>query len=218
MKATGEVMGIGSNLEEALLKGTRSLEVGVNHIYHAKFDNMTEDELKEYIKEFRSDNIFAIAELLARGASIDEIHEITMITPFFLESIKRIVDMEETLKANVKDKDTLLAAKKMGFSDKYVARMWKCNELDVYNFRKENHLFPVFKMGDTCHTGAYIPYFYSSYSDENASVLTDKKKLVVLGAGPIRIGQGGEFDYSTVHAVATIMNSCYEAIIINNNP
>ena len=218
MKATGEIMGIGSNLEEALLKGTRSLEVGVNHIYHAKFDDMTKEELFDYISEFRSDNIFAIAELFARGATIDEIHEITKITAFFLEAIKRIVDMEETLKANVKNDDILLEAKKMGFSDKYVARMWKCSELDVYNFRKEHNMFPVFKMVDTCHTNAYIPYFYSSYSGENASLLTDKKKIVVLGAGPIRIGQGVEFDYSTVHAVTTIKNSGYEAIIINNNP
>ncbi len=218
MKATGEVMGIGSNLEEALLKGTRSLEVGVNHIYHAKFDNMSKQELLDYIKEFRSDNIFAIAELFSRGATTYEIHEITQITEFFLESIKSIVDMEETLKANPKNHDILLKAKKMGFSDKYVARMWKCSELEVFKFRKEHNMFPVFKMVDTCHTNAYIPYFYASYTGENASVLTDKKKIVVLGAGPIRIGQGVEFDYSTVHAVTTIKNSGYEAIIINNNP
>ena len=218
MKATGEVMGIGSTLEEALLKGTRSLEVGVNHIYHAKFDNMTNDELLDYIKDFRSDNIFAIAELLARGVSIEKVHQVTQITPYFLEAIKRIVDMEENLKAHVNDLAVLTAAKKMGFSDKYVARMWKCSELDVYNFRKANKLIPVFRMVDTCHTGAYIPYFYSSYTGENTSVLTDKKKIVVLGAGPIRIGQGVEFDYSTVHAVMTIKKAGYEAIIINNNP
>ncbi len=218
MKATGEIMGIGSNLEEALLKGTRSLEVGVNHIYHAKFDNMSKEELLDYISEFRSDNVFAIAELFARGATVEEIHEITKITAFFLEAIKRIIDMEENLKANVENREVLLSAKKMGFSDKYVARMWKCSELDVYKFRKENNIIPIFKMVDTCHTNAYIPYFYSSYTGENASVLTDKKKIVVLGAGPIRIGQGVEFDYSTVHAVTTIKNSGYEAIIINNNP
>ncbi|MEE1279633.1 MAG: carbamoyl-phosphate synthase large subunit, partial [Oscillospiraceae bacterium] len=198
--------------------GTRSLEVGVTHIYHAKFDNMSKQELLDYIKEFRSDNIFAIAELFSRGATTYEIHEITQITEFFLESIKSIVDMEETLKANPKNRDILLKAKKMGFSDKYVARMWKCSELEVFNFRKEHNMFPVFKMVDTCHTNAYIPYFYASYTGENASVLTDKKKIVVLGAGPIRIGQGVEFDYSTVHAVTTIKNSGYEAIIINNNP
>ena len=218
MKATGEVMGIGSNLEECLLKGIRSLEIGAHHLYLSKFDNMSVDELLDYIKEFRSDNVFAIAELIYHGVSIEKLHEITQITPYFLEAIKHIVDMEETLKAHPFDLDTLTAAKKMGFGDKYVARMWKCAELDVYNFRKEHGLFPVFKMVDTCHTNAYIPYFYSSYTGENASVLTDKKKIVVLGAGPIRIGQGVEFDYSTVHAVQTIKNAGYEAIIINNNP
>jgi len=218
MKATGEIMGIGSNLEECLLKGIRSCEIGANHIYHPKFDNMTKEELMEYISVFRDDNIYAIAELIYHGVSVEKIHEITQITPFFLEAIKRIVDMEETLKVNVRNLGTLIAAKKMGFSDKYIARLWKCNELDVYNFRKENNVFPVFKMVDTCHTGAYIPYFYSSYTGENASIVTDKKKIVVLGAGPIRIGQGVEFDYSTVHAVMTIKNAGYEAIIINNNP
>ncbi len=218
MKATGEVMGIGSTLEESLLKGTRSLEIGINHLYHHKFDNMSVDELKAYISEFRDDNLFAIAELIYHGVSIDEIHNITKITPFFLESIKKIIDMEESLKQNDFNLEILLSAKKMGFSDKYIARMWKCSEIDVYNFRKENNLFPAFKMVDTCHTNAYIPYFYSSYSGKNASKLTEKKKIIVLGAGPIRIGQGVEFDYSTVHAVTTIKNSGYEAIIINNNP
>ena len=219
MKATGEVMGIGANLEEALLKGTRSLEYGVNHIYLSKFDDMTKEELLEYIKEFRSDNIFAIAELMARdGVTVEQVHKITQITPFFLESIKRIVDMETTLKENPWNPEILKEAKKMGFSDKYVARMYKCTELEVYNFRKQQKLFPVFRMVDTCHTGAYIPYFYASYDGNNDSRITDKKKIVVLGAGPIRIGQGVEFDYSTVHAVTTIRNAGYEAIIINNNP
>ncbi len=217
MKATGEVMGIGSNLEEALLKGIRSLEVGANHMYHSKFDNMSVDQLLEYIKEFRSDNVFAIAELIYHGISLEKLHEITMITPYFLQAFKNIIDMEEVLRVN-KDNETLIKAKKMGFSDKYIAKLWKCGELDVYDMRKKINLFPAFKMVDTCHTGAYIPYFYSSYTGENASRLTDKKKLVVLGAGPIRIGQGVEFDYSTVHAVTTIKNSGYEAIIINNNP
>ena len=218
MKATGEVMGIGSNLEEALLKGIRSLEIGANHMYLSKFDNMSVEALLEYITEFRSDNLFAIAELFYHGVSVEEIHARTQITPYFLEAIKNIIAMEETLRVKVSDVDTLIAAKKMGFSDKYIARLWKCGELDVYNLRKENNLFPVFRMVDTCHTGAYIPYFYSSYTGENTSKLTNKKKIVVLGAGPIRIGQGVEFDYSTVHAVMTIKNAGYEAIIINNNP
>jgi len=218
MKATGEVMGIGSNLEECLLKGIRSLENGVNHIYHHKFDDMTTDEILAYISEYRDDNIFGVAELLSRGVSVEKLHEITQITSYFLEAVARIVAMEETLKQNVRDLDTLKAAKKMGFGDKYVAKMWNCTEMDVYNFRKENNLFPVFRMVDTCHTNAYIPYFYSSYTGENTSILTNKKKIVVLGAGPIRIGQGVEFDYSTVHAVMTIKKAGYEAIIINNNP
>ena len=218
MKATGEIMGIGSTLEESLLKGVRSLEIGVNHIYHAKFDHMSKDELLDYVREFHSDNIFAIAELIYHGASIDEIHEATQITAFFLEAIKNIIDMEEKLRVNVFNLDVLTEAKKMGFSDKYIARMWKCAEIEVYNFRLEKNLTPAFRMVDTCHTNAYIPYFYSSYTGENTSILTDKKKIVVLGAGPIRIGQGVEFDYSTVHAVQTIKRAGYEAIIINNNP
>ena len=217
MKATGEVMGIGTNLEEALLKGIRSLEIGANHLYLPKFDNMTQAELLDYIREFRSDNIFAIAKLMHMGVSVEKIHEITKITPYFLQTFQRIVNMEKALQAS-QDAQTLTAAKKMGFCDKYIARLWNCNEADVYNRRKELNLFPVFKMVDTCHTGAYIPYFYSSYTGTNVSRLTDKKKIVVLGAGPIRIGQGVEFDYSTVHAVMTIRNAGYEAIIINNNP
>ena len=218
MKATGEVMGIGANLEEALLKGIRSLESGENHIYHPKFNDMSVDEMLEYISKFRSDNIFAIAELFYHGVSVEKIYELTQITPYFLNAIKNIVDMEETLKLHVGDALWLKKAKVMGFSDKYIARLWKQTELDVFNLRKANKIFPAFRMVDTCHTGAYIPYFYSSYTGSNDSRLTNKKKIVVLGAGPIRIGQGVEFDYSTVHAVMTIRKAGYEAIIINNNP
>ena len=218
MKATGEVMGIGSNLEECLLKGVRSLEIGVCHFHMPKFDGMATEELLAYIKLFRDDNIFAIAELLRRGVRVEKLHEVTQITAYFLEAIANIVAMEKRLAENVGSEEVLRQAKKMGFGDKFIAKLWDRKEIDVYRFRKERGIVPVFKMVDTCHTGAYIPYFYSSYSDENASVLTDKKKIVVLGAGPIRIGQGVEFDYSTVHAVTTIKNSGYEAIIINNNP
>ncbi len=217
MKATGEIMGIGSNLEECLLKSVRSLEIGACHFHLPKFDNKSAEELLDYIKEFRDDNIFAVTQLMRLGVSIDELFKVTQITPYFLEAIKKIVDMEGVLKAN-KDLETLKDAKKMGFSDKFIAKLWGVNELEVYNMRKENGIMPVYKMVDTCHTNAYIPYFYSSYTGENKSILTDKKKIVVLGAGPIRIGQGVEFDYSTVHAVQTIKKSGYEAIIINNNP
>ncbi|MBR6524089.1 MAG: carbamoyl-phosphate synthase large subunit [Clostridia bacterium] len=218
MKATGEVMGIGSTLEECLLKSVRSLETGACHFHLPKFDDMSADELKEYIKEFKDDNIFAIAQLMRLDTSVDELHDITKITAYFLQSIEKIVKMESEIAANKGDVETLKAAKKMGFGDKFIAKLWKMDEIEIYEIRKQKNIFPVYKMVDTCHTGAYIPYFYSSYHDENASVLTDKKKIVVLGAGPIRIGQGVEFDYSTVHAVTTIKNSGYEAIIINNNP
>ncbi|MBQ3095827.1 MAG: carbamoyl-phosphate synthase large subunit, partial [Clostridia bacterium] len=218
MKATGEVMGIGSNLEECLLKSVRSLETGVCHFHMAKFDYFTEEELREYIADTRDDIIFAVAELLRRGESIESIHDITKITPYFIESIQKIVRLEEKLANNVGNPDTLLEAKKMGFSDKYIAKLWNKSELEIYKLRCYFNYFPVYRMVDTCHTNAYIPYFYSSYTGENQSVVTDKDKLVVLGAGPIRIGQGVEFDYSTVHAVQTIKKSGYEAIIINNNP
>ncbi|MBE6933773.1 MAG: carbamoyl-phosphate synthase large subunit [Ruminococcaceae bacterium] len=218
MKATGEVMGIGSTLEECLLKSVRSLEIGCCHFYLPKFDGMTDGELLEYISQFRDDNMFAIAELFRRGTPIEKIHSATQITAYFLESIAKIVAMEQQLKENIGCPATLKAAKVMGFSDKFIAKLWKQKEIGIYNMRKENGLSPVFRMVDTCHTNAYIPYFYSSYTGENASVLTDKKKIIVLGAGPIRIGQGVEFDYSTVHAVMTIKKAGYEAIIINNNP
>ena len=218
MKATGEVMGIGSTLEECLLKGVRSLEIGACHFHLPKFDNMSMEQLKDYIREFRDDNIFAVAELMRRNVTVSELHEITKITAYFLEAVERIVAMERKLSANIGDMALFAEAKKMGFGDKFIAKLWNKKEIDIYNLRKQQGLFPVFKMVDTCHTGAYIPYFYSSYHGENASRLTDKKKIVVLGAGPIRIGQGVEFDYSTVHAVMTIKQAGYEAIIINNNP
>ena len=218
MKATGEVMGIGSNLEECFLKSVRSLEIGVCHFHLAKFDNMSEAELLDYIKEYRDDNIYAICQLMRMGVSIEKLHEVTKITELFLESFKKIVDMEKTLSENAGNNEVLLAAKKMGFSDKFIAKLWNTEELSIYNQRKENGITPVFRMVDTMHTGKYIAYLYSSYSGENDSRLTDKKKIVVLGAGPIRIGQGVEFDYSTVHSVQTIKREGYEAIIINNNP
>ena len=218
MKATGEVMGIGSNLSESLLKAIRSLEVGVNHLYIAKFDKMPTEEIYDYIKEFKADNIFAISELLWRGESVESVHKITKITKFFLETILDIVNMEKKLKENKLNVEILKEAKVIGFSDQYIAHLWEMGELEVNAFRKEKGIKPVFKMVDTLYSGAYIPYFYSTYTGKNDSIITDKEKAIVLGSGPIRIGQGVEFDYSTVHAVKTIKESGYEAIIINNNP
>ncbi len=218
MKATGECMSIGSNLEECLLKAVRSLETGVHHFTMPKFENMPEKDVLEYINEFHDDNIFAVTELIRKGHTVDELHKITKITAYFLESLKKIVDMENALKAKKGDKALLLDAKKMGFGDKMIAKLWGMTELEVADLRHEAEIFPAFRMVDTAHVGAYIPYFYSSYSGKNESRLTNKKKVVVLGAGPIRIGQGVEFDYSTVHAVNTIRRLGYESIIINNNP
>ncbi len=218
MKATGEVMGIGSTLEECLLKSVRSLEIGVSHFHMAKFDNMSAEELLDYIRLFRDDGIFAIAQLIRLGVDIKTLHEVSMITEYFLEALKHIVDFERVIAGNVGSRGILMEAKKLGFSDRTIARLWGMNELSVYELRREMKLFPVYRMVDTCHTNAYIPYFYSSYQGAAQSHRSDRRKIVVLGAGPIRIGQGVEFDYSTVHAVSTIRRAGYEAIIINNNP
>ncbi len=218
MKATGEVMGIGSTLEECLLKSVRSLETGVCHFHRPKFDKMSTEELERYVTEFRDDTVFAVFELLRRGTSVETLHELTAITELFLESFKKIVKMEKNLQAHVGDLTLLKDAKIMGFGDKYIASLWGMDETKLYLLRKKSGIVPIFRMVDTLHTGKYIAYLYSSYTGANESRLTDKKKIVVLGAGPIRIGQGVEFDYSTVHAVQTIRRAGYEAIIINNNP
>ncbi len=217
MKATGEVMGIGSTLEECMLKSVRSLEIGVYHLWMQKFDSYSTEQLLDYVREFHDDNLYAVAQLLRLGESVETIHEATAITAYFLEAIERIVKMEAVLKEN-RDLDTLRRAKELGFSDKYIAKLWGVQEIEVYECRKASKLFPVYHMADTFHTGGYIPYFYSTYQGENESPISDNRKIAVLGAGPIRIGQGVEFDYSTVHAVQTIRKSGYEAIIINNNP
>ena len=218
MKATGEVMGIGSTLEECLLKSVRSLETGVCHFYMPKFDTVHTDEIIEYIRVFHDDNFFAVAELMRRGVTIEKLHEITMITELFLECLKKIVDFEKVIAENKDNLEVFREAKKIGFADKYIAKLWGVSDDEIYALRKRENIFPIYRMVDTCHTGAYIPYFYSSYQGENKSIVTDRKKTIVLGAGPIRIGQGVEFDYSTVHAVSTIRKSGIEAIIINNNP
>lgn len=220
MKATGEVMSIGRTLEESILKAIRSLETGLCHIYSAKFEEYTEDKLFSYIKDGRDDRICAIAKLLRDGTDMGRIYDITKIDMLFLEKIKNITDMEKEVAANKGDTETLRAAKKMGFSDKFIAKLWETSEREIFDTRKKENIFPVYKMIDTCASefDSYIPYFYSTYEEENEAIILNKKKIVVLGSGPIRIGQGVEFDYSTVHAVKTIKSEGYEAIIINNNP
>ena len=220
MKATGEVMSVGRTIEESLLKAARSLEIGVNHLYMKKFETFSDDEMLNYIKDGTDDRIYAIAELLRRKTDIGMICNATKIDMLFLEKIKNIVKTENKLKEHIGDTDTLYAAKKLGFSDEFIGKLWGMTGEEIYKIREKRGMFPVYKMIDTCASEfeSYIPYFYSTYEDENESVVSDKKKIIVLGSGPIRIGQGVEFDYSTVHAVTTIKKSGYEAIIINNNP
>ncbi len=220
MKATGEVMAIGRTMEESLLKAVRSLEIGVCHIYNSKFDSYTVDELLDYIKTPTDDRLYAMAELVRRNVDLIHIYNATKIDLFFIEKIKNIVEFENVLKGNVDDPEILREAKKMGFSDKYIGMLWNVDETEIFNIRKKNKIFPVYKMIDTCASefDSYVPYFYSTYEDENESIVSPKKKIIVLGSGPIRIGQGVEFDYSTVHAIWSIRSAGYEAIIINNNP
>jgi len=220
MKATGEVMAVGRTMEESLLKAVRSLETGVCHICHKKFDRMTTDDMLVYIRDGRDDRLYAIAELIRRGVDLSLIYDRTKIDFFFLEKFKNITEFETTVKNAPRDVEVLRAAKRMGFSDKYIGQLWGLSEHDMYLLRRDNGIFPVYKMIDTCASefSSYVPYFYSTYEEENESVVSDREKIVVLGSGPIRIGQGVEFDYSTVHAIWSIRDAGYEAIIINNNP
>ena len=237
MKATGETMSVGRTLEESLLKAIRSLEDGKNHIHLAKFDvaNLSDkpapenrkeaiSKLLKYIEDGTDDRIYALSQLIWLGVDLQVIFSRTGIDMFFLDKIKNIVDFEKELEKlsgkGTVDKDTLYSAKKIGFSDSYIAELTGLTEDDVYNLRKEYDIKPVYKMIDTCASEfeSYVPYFYSTYEDENESIISDAKKVIVLGSGPIRIGQGVEFDYSTVHAVKTIHEMGYEAIVINNNP
>lgn len=220
MKATGEVMSIGRTFEESLLKSVRSLENKVDHLYLDKLKDLSTDELIELIKMHTDERIFALSEAMRRDISVDEIYSLTMIDRLFLEKINNIITFEKELIQNSGNIDTLYKAKKMGFSDSFIAKMWNLKSEDIYLIRKENNIYPVYKMIDTCagEYKTYVPYFYSTYEHENESIRTSRKKIIVLGSGPIRIGQGVEFDYTTVHAIWAIREAGYEAIIINNNP
>ena len=220
MKATGEVMSIGRTFEESLLKGIRSLETGAYHIHLPKFDSRETEDLLDYIRTGTDDRIYAIAELLRRGSDAENISRAAGIDRFFVRKILRIVRKEQEIAAHPLDSRELYSAKKMGFSDKETAYLWNLSEMDVFRLRVSLGILPVYKMIDSCASefASYIPYFYSTYEEENESEVSDKRKIIVLGSGPIRIGQGVEFDYSTVHAVQTIREAGYEAIIINNNP
>ena len=220
MKATGEVMSIGRTFEESLLKGIRSLEIGAFHIHLPKFDAVPEKDLLNYIRIGTDDRIYAIAQLFRLGCNEDTIAGQTAIDRFFLRKIRNIVALETEIRSHPDDLQVLHSAKRTGFSDKEIALLWNRSERNIYELRRRNGITPVYKMIDTCASEfeSYIPYFYSTYEEENESRISSRKKIVVLGAGPIRIGQGVEFDYSTVHAVRTIQKAGYEDIIINNNP
>ena len=220
MKATGEVMSIGRTFEESLLKAVRSLEIGCSHIYKKKFETMSDSELLQYIVKFPDDHILAIAQLIRNGVDIRHIYDRTKIDMLFLDKIVGIVTMERSLKDAPHDIAMLRQAKRLGFSDRYIGQLWGEKEADVFRFRTKAGIVPCYKFIDSCAAShkADVPYYYSTYEDENESVVSARKKILVLGSGPIRIGQGVEFDYSTVHAIWAIREAGYEAIIINNNP
>ena len=220
MKATGEVMSIGRTLEESILKAMRSLESGCCHIHKKKFDDWSEEKLLKYISTPTDDRIHAIAQLLRLRIDLSRIYDRTKIDWLFLEKIYNIVRMERRVKAAPGDVEVLREAKRMGFGDQFIGQLWGKSEADIIRFRFEHGIVPVYKMIDSCAAehDTYVPYFYSTYEQENESVPSDRKKILVLGSGPIRIGQGVEFDYSTVHAIWAIREAGYEAIIINNNP
>lgn len=220
MKATGEVMSIGRTMEEAILKAIRGLEIGTHHLEIKKFHEYSDNQLLAYIEQATDDRIFAIAQLLRNKVDINLIFQATKIDPFFLDKINNIVLLEKVIEVNPFDLEVIRKAKKMGFSDTKLAQYQGTSALDFYRYRKENKLFPSYKMIDTCagEFESYVPYFYSTYERENESIVDSKPSVLVLGSGPIRIGQGVEFDYSTVHAIWAIQKAGYQAIIINNNP
>ncbi|WP_281183549.1 carbamoyl-phosphate synthase large subunit [Staphylococcus schleiferi] len=220
MKATGEVMSIGRTYEESLLKAIRSLEYGVHHLGLPNGESYDLDYIKSRIQAQDDERLFFIGEAIRRGTTLEELHEMTRIDYFFLNKFKNIIDMEHALKENKGDIDYLRFAKRFGFSDRVIAHRFEMTEEAVYQLRQKHHINPVYKMVDTCAAEfeSATPYYYGTYEEENESIVTEKEKIIVLGSGPIRIGQGVEFDYATVHAVWAIQNAGYEAIIVNNNP
>lgn len=220
MKATGEVMAIGRTLEESLLKAVRSLEIGVSHIALEAATTATDEVLSEEIIKATDNRLFYLTEGIRRGYTIEELAELTKIDLFFLDKLLHIIELEEELKRHVIDLEVLSTAKEYGFSDKAIAQLWDTDEQTVMNLRFGNDIVPVYKTVDTCagEFNSTTPYFYSTYEEENESVVSAKKSVLVLGSGPIRIGQGVEFDYATVHSVKAIQQAGYEAIIMNSNP
>ncbi|MCG5079708.1 carbamoyl-phosphate synthase large subunit, partial [Candidatus Saccharibacteria bacterium] len=220
MKATGEVMAIGRNIEESLLKACRSLEVGADHNELPTLSQVSDDELMRKIVKAQDDRLFYISEAIRRGYSPDEIAELTKIDVFFLDKLLHIYEIEQELASHIGDSYVLKKAKQNGFADTKIASLWGMTAEQVRRIRQEQKIVPVYKMVDTCAAEfeSATPYFYSTYGFENESVKSSKESVLVLGSGPIRIGQGVEFDYATVHSVKAIQAAGYEAIIMNSNP
>lgn len=220
MKATGEVMGLGRNLETALLKAVRSLEIKTFGVLLPEFEKLSEEELNQGCQEPNDQLLFFMAEGLRRGWTVAKLQGLTQWNPYFLRALENVVKMSETLRQATWDKATLLKAKRLGLSDVVIAECWQSDEEAVYQFRLKQGIEPVFKMVDTCagEFEAVTPYFYSSYDQEQEGEPTTRRKVVVLGSGPIRIGQGIEFDYCSVHSVLALRKAGIETIIINNNP
>lgn len=220
MKATGEVMAIGRTYEESLLKAIRSLEYGVHHLGLPNGDEFELSYIIEMIERQSDERLFYIGEALRRGVKMEDIHEWTKIDMYFLQKFKHIIDIEHELKENVNSLKHLEWAKTFGFSDRVIAHRWETTEGKIFDLRKSEGIMPVYKMVDTCAAEfeSTTPYFYGTYEEDNESIRSEREKILVLGSGPIRIGQGVEFDYATVHAVWAIQEAGYEAIIVNNNP
>lgn len=223
MMATGEIMSIGSNFEAAILKGIRSLEIGKYSLVHKISEDRSIEELKSRVVVPDDERLFDLAEMIRRGYKIKMIEQITGVDKWFIHKFKWIVEQEEKLKGmQIEDlnKDYLLELKKKGFSDKGIADLMRISPAKVYELRSLYNINPSYKMVDTCggEFDALSPYYYSTYEQYDEVVVSDKKKVIVLGSGPIRIGQGIEFDYCSVHCVKSLREQGIETIIVNNNP
>ena len=220
MKATGEIMALGRSFTESFLKGIRSLDIGTEEFRLNYVETLADKDIIKRLSRADDERIFIIAEAFRRNMTVDYVHQQTKINHYFLEKLKGIITLESKLEVNNQSEDLLKQAKIMGFSDSQIARLWNKTTDEIYETRQEHGLFPVFKMVDTCAAEfeSTTPYFYSTYEKENDVEISDRKKILVLGSGPIRIGQGIEFDYATVHSVLAIREMGYEAIIMNNNP
>lgn len=220
MKATGEVMAIGRTAEEALHKAVRSLEIDEKDLFSPTAHQSSANDLENKLRFPEDDRLFYIAEAFRRGYSFQQVHNLTQISLYFLDVVKHLIELEGEISNTPFNIEMLITAKKYGFSDPTIARLWKTAPQQVRTFRKLNKISPVYKMIDTCAAefASTTPYFYSSYDHENESQRTKKPSILALGSGPIRIGQGVEFDYATVHSVKAIQRAGYEAIVINSNP